>query len=321
MTARPFLKWAGGKSQLLAQLRALYPPDLKSGKLTTYVEPFVGGGAVFFDVAQTYPITRAYLFDANIELVLIYRVVQQQVEPLIRALARYADSYQKLDEEARKAFYYRVREHLNQQRTQIDFGHFSEDWIDRAAMHLFLNKTCYNGLFRLNSKGGFNVPPGRYKNPRILDADNLRHAARVLQIAEIRQVDFEQCTAVVDARTFVYFDPPYRPLSKTAHFTSYSKYGFDDDDQRRLARFFARLHRQSGAKLMLSNSDPTNEDPEDLFFDDLYRDFHRHRVSAQRHINSKTGKRGPIRELVVTNYGSPEKAPPRRHRVHGGGKG
>lgn len=304
MVARPFLKWAGGKSQLLTQLRALYPPELKTGELTTYVEPFVGGGAVFFDVAQTYPITRAYLFDANIELVLIYRVVQQQVEPLIRALARHADAYQKLDDEARKAYYFQVRTHLNQQRTQIDFGRFSEVWIERAAMHLFLNKTCYNGLFRLNSKGDFNVPPGRYKNPRILDADNLRQASNILQVAEIRCGDFERCAEIVDARSFVYFDPPYRPISKTAHFTGYSKSGFDDDDQRRLARFFARLHQKTGAKLMLSNSDPTNEAPDDLFLDNLYRDFYRHRVSAQRNINSKAGKRGPIRELVVTNYES-----------------
>lgn len=302
MTARPFLKWAGGKMQLLPQLRVLYPPELAAGALTTHVEPFVGGGAVFFDVAQRHPIVRAFLFDANPELVLIYRVVQQQVEALIVALARYADAYAALEVEQRKAYYYRVRDALNRQRAEIDFDHFSDAWIERAAMHLFLNKTCYNGLFRLNSKGGFNVPHGRYKNPRILDADNLRTASRVLQIAEIRRGDFENCVDVVDARSFVYFDPPYRPISKTAHFTAYSKFGFDDDDQRRLARFFARLHQETGAKLMLSNSDPTNEDPDDAFFDDLYRDFHRHRVSAQRNINSKASKRGPIRELVITNY-------------------
>ena len=302
MTARPFLKWAGGKTQLLAQLRALYPPELAAGELTTYVEPFTGGGAVFFDVARRYPIAHAFLYDANPELILIYRVVQQQVEALIAALARYADAYLSLGQEERPDYYYQVREQLNRQLPEIDFERFSDAWIDRAAMHLFLNKTCYNGLFRLNSKGGFNTPHGRYKNPRILDADNLRAASRILQIAEIRRGDFESCAEVVDDRAFVYFDPPYRPISKTAHFTAYSKYGFDDDDQRRLARFFARLHQTTGAKLMLSNSDPTNEDPDDLFFDELYQNFHRHRVSAQRNINSKAAKRGPIRELVITNY-------------------
>ena len=302
ITARPFLKWAGGKTQLLAQLRALYPPELAAGELTTYVEPFIGGGAVFFDVVQRYPIARAYLCDANPELILIYRVVQQQVAALIELLGRYAGEYLALDQAGRKTYYYQVREKLNRQLETIDFDAFSDDWIDRAAMHLFLNKTCYNGLFRLNSRGQFNTPHGRYKNPRILDADNLRAASRVLQIADIRRGDFEQCADVVDAQTFVYFDPPYRPISKTAHFTAYSKFGFDDDDQRRLARFFAQLHQQTGAKLMLSNSYPTNEDPGDSFFDDLYRDFYRYRVSAQRNINSKAAKRGPIRELVVTNY-------------------
>ncbi len=304
MAARPFLKWAGGKTQLLAQLRALYPPELAAGALTTYVEPFIGGGAVFFDAVQRYAIARAFLYDANPELILIYRVVQSDVEALIAALARYAQAYLGLEPEERPGCYYQVRAKLNRQRPEIDFDAYSDAWIERAAMHLFLNKTCYNGLFRLNSKGEFNTPHGRYKNPRILDAENLREASRALQIAEIRRGDFEACAEFVDARAFVYFDPPYRPLSKTAHFTAYSQFGFDDDDQRRLARFFARLH-QTGARLMLSNSDPTNEDPDDAFFDDLYRDFYRHRVSAQRNINSKAGKRGPIRELVITNYPQP----------------
>jgi DNA adenine methylase len=302
MIARPFLKWAGGKTQLLEQLRVLYPPELSAGELTTYVEPFTGGGAVFFDVVQRYPIARAYLYDANPELILIYQVVQQQVEALIQLLRRYADEYLALDQESRKAYYYRVREKLNRQLEAIDFDRFSDAWIDRAAMHLFLNKTCYNGLFRLNRRGLFNTPHGRYKNPRILDADNLQAASHVLKVAEIRRGDFETCAEAVDARTFVYFDPPYRPISKTAHFTAYSKFGFDDEDQRRLARFFAHLHERSGARLMLSNSDPTNEDPNDLFFDELYRDFYHYQVAAQRNINSRAGGRGPIRELVITNY-------------------
>ena len=302
LQARPFLKWAGGKTQLLAQLRALYPPALAAGEIETYVEPFMGGGAIFFDVAQNYPLARAYISDANPELILIYRVMQQQVDDLIAALARYADEYLALEQEARASYYYRVRDKLNQQLAEMDFDNFSGQWVERAAMHLFLNKTCYNGLFRLNARGYFNTPHGRYKNPRILDADNLRAASRILQMAEIRRGDFESCGDVADDRTFVYFDPPYRPLSKTAHFTSYSRFGFDDEDQRRLARFFAYLDKNTGARLMLSNSDPTNADPNDDFFQQLYRSFHHHRVSAQRNINSKAAKRGPIYELVITNY-------------------
>ena len=169
-------------------------------------------------------------------------------------------------------------------------------------MLIFLNHTCYNGLFRLNSKGEFNVPRGRYKNPRIFDAENLQNASNALQIADIHLGDFEHCFDVVDDSTLVYFDPPYRPLSKTARFTAYSTYNFGDEEQKRLARFFAGLDQEHGAKLMLSNSDPTNEDPADMFFDDLYGDFNIHRISANRMINSNGAKRGRIRELLITNY-------------------
>lgn len=300
--AKPVLKWTGGKTQLLPQLRALYPSDLRERKITTYVEAFVGGAAVFFDIAQNYPIKKVFLYDINAELILIYRVIQQQVEKLSEELAQYARQYRKRDDAGKKAFYYETRARLNEQRLHIDFAHFSDAWISRAAMHLFLNRTCYNGLFRLNRRGEFNVPFGRHRNPRILNAENLALAARLLQIAEIRSGDFTQCLEDIGPDTFVYFDPPYRPLSKTANFTSYSRFRFDDNAQIRLAHFFARLDRETGASLMLSNSDPTNENPEDRFFDDLYQDFYIHRVSAQRMINSNAQKRGPIRELVITNY-------------------
>ncbi|NOX62074.1 MAG: DNA adenine methylase [Chloroflexi bacterium] len=300
--ARPFLKWAGGKTQLLPQLRALYPPELHAGELTKYVEPFLGGGAVFFDVAQTFPIREALLCDVNVEVVLIYTVVQRRVDALIEHLEHYARRYARLNEEQRKAYYYQVRAALNRQRKQIDYRRLSDAWIERAAMLLFLNRTCYNGLFRLNRRGDFNTPFGRYGNPRILDAENLQRASRVLQVAEIRQGDFECSLDAIDVHTFAYFDPPYRPISKTSNFTSYAEGGFDDREQTRLARYFAQLHAQTGARLMLSNSDPANTNPNDAFFDDLYRPFKIHRVVAQRAINSKTSKRGAIRELVITNY-------------------
>ena len=300
--AKPFLKWAGGKAQLLPQFRELYPRELKSGKLTTYVEPFLGGGAVFFDIVQAYPIANAFLYDINPELILIYKVVQRRVEDLIESLEAYSKQYYGLDDEQRKTFYYQVRENLNAQKSQIDFERFSDAWVERAAMLLFLNRTCFNGLFRLNSRGEFNVPFGQYKKPRILDAENLSNASGILQIAEIRRGDFEDSFDVIDRETFVYFDPPYRPISKTSSFTSYSKYSFGDEEQRRLATYFARLHKEKGAKMMLSNSDPTNVTADDTFFEDLYQGFHIYTVYAQRAINSKGSKRGPIRELVITNY-------------------
>lgn len=300
--AKPFVKWAGGKKQLLSQFEALYPPVLKQGQIENYVEPFIGGGAVYFDVMRNYPIKKAHLFDVNEELILVYKVVQRHVGPLIEALSELSADYKAQGNEGREAFYYQTRERLNTQRPQIDFGHFSGIWISRAAMLIFLNHTCYNGLFRLNSKGEFNVPLGRYKNPRIFDAENLQNASKALQIADIRLGDFECCADVVDSNTFVYFDPPYRPLSKTANFTAYSKGCFGDEEQKRLAHFFAGLDQKHGAKLMLSNSDPTNEDPGDTFFEDLYRGFNIHGVLAHRMINSNRSKRGRVRELVITNY-------------------
>lgn len=304
--AKPFLKWAGGKTQLLPQFETLYPMALKSGEIERYVEPFIGGGAVFFEVVHKYPIKSAYLYDVNSELILVYKVVQRYVAELIDALEEYSHEYKTRDAEARKVFFYHTRENFNFQRHDIDFERFSDRWISRAAMLLFLNRTCFNGLFRLNSKGEFNVPHGRYKNPRIFDAENLQNASTVLQIADIRLGDFECCADVVNKDTFVYFDPPYRPISKTASFTSYSKYSFGDKEQERLASFFAMLDRKHRAKLMLSNSDPTNEDPKDMFFDDLYGDFCIHRISAHRMINSNGAKRGRIRELLITNYETSE---------------
>lgn len=300
--AKPFLKWAGGKTQLLPQFRRLYPDELKHGQITKYVDPFLGGGAVFFDVAQSYPIQKAFLYDINEELILVYKVVQRQVEGLIKELRELSDRYFQLNDEQRSVFYYQIRSKFNAQRSEIDFKSFSTEWIERAAMMLFLNRTCFNGLFRLNKKGEFNVPFGRYKRPKIVDVDNLLNASQILQLAEIRHGDFEESAEVIDDYTFVYFDPPYKPISKTSSFTSYSKDSFSDKDQIRLAKYFRYLDKTTGAKLMLSNSDPTNTDPSDRFFEKIYEGFYIYHVFANRMINSVAEKRGPIRELVVTNY-------------------
>ncbi len=300
--AKPFLKWAGGKTQLLSQLEALYHPDLKNNKISKYIEPFIGGGAVFFDIVQRYKISSAFIYDINPELIIAYTTIKKDVEKLIEILTNLSIEYKNLDEDRRKDYFYQVRNQFNFQRGKISPEQYSEEWIARTALLIFLNRTCFNGLFRLNKKGGFNVPHGRYKNPKIVDEQNLTSVSQVLQIAEIKLGDFRQCQENIDNQTFVYFDPPYRPLSTTASFTSYSTFNFDDKQQKRLGRFVAEINAKTNAKIMLSNSDPKNENLDDNFFDILYQDFTIHRVSANRMINSNARKRGTVSEIVVTNY-------------------
>lgn len=300
--AKPFLKWAGGKSQLLSQFEALYPRELKQGSIKRYIEPFIGGGAVFFDIAQKYHLASAFISDVNPEVVMVYQVIQQEPEKLIEKLDNLAQKYQTLLETKRKTLYYELREQYNKQRLRINYQQYNDDWISRSAILIFLNRTCFNGLFRLNSKGEFNVPHGRYKNPKILDAENLMAVSQLLQNTEIINGDFAACQDAVIPQSFIYFDPPYRPLSKTANFNSYAKSNFDDLQQTRLADFFKQLHKNNEVKMMLSNSDPKNTNPADAFFEDLYQEFKIHRVAASRLINSKVQKRGRIFELVITNY-------------------
>lgn len=300
-TARPFLKWAGGKTQLLGEFDRRFPASLSGGEITKYVEPFAGGGAVLFHMLQKFDFDECYIYDANEELILAYSVVKTDVESLIDKLRQLESSYLSLDADARKEFFYDIRSRFNEEKPGIDFENYGTGWTERAAKLFFLNRTCFNGLFRVNSKGEFNVPAGRYKNPRILDEDNLRNASAVLQKVVIVHGDFEDCGEVVDEKTFVYFDPPYRPISKTSNFTSYSKDTFDDESQKRLAGFYGKMHSK-GAKLMLSNSDPKNGNPDDHFFEDIYSGFYIERVPAKRMINSKGEGRGSINELIVRNY-------------------
>ena len=301
-TARPFLKWAGGKTQLLPAITARLPAELPAGRITRYVEPFVGSGAVFLHLAQHYPLAEFFLFDRNPELILAYRTLQTDCEPLIERLAHIQAEYHRLSSAEQKDYFYRTRAEFNAARAALDSPIPRSQAIQRTAQLIFLNRTCYNGLFRVNAKGEFNVPFGSYKNPRICDPGNLRAVSVLLQRVVVQHADFEACAPHVDAHTFVYFDPPYRPLTTTASFTAYARYTFDDDEQRRLAAFYRRLHA-TGAKLMLSNSDPHNIDPHDDFFDRLYAGFHLHRVQANRMINSNPARRGPITELLITNYG------------------
>jgi DNA adenine methylase len=272
---RPFLKWAGGKQRLLQQYERFFP-----GGFQRYLEPFVGGGAVFFRLWSTGRLPeQVLLFDNNTELVNAYRVVRDELDQLLDLLAVHTEKHS-------RDYYYRVR--------GLDRGDVVLSEVERAARTLYLNKTCYNGLYRVNRKGQFNVPLGRYENPRILDADNLRAASAALQGVQIEVRGFRSLVDVGRAGDFFYFDPPYDPVSKTANFTSYTAGSFGDQDQRALARVFARLSDR-GCLCMLSNSDTG-------FVRDLYQGFRIERVRANRAISRNVAGRGAVDEVVVLNY-------------------
>ena len=299
--AKPFLKWAGGKTQLLKKFQQLYPAALRNKKIKNYYEPFLGSGAVFFDIAQNFEIENAYLYDINDELILSYKVIQKDPAKLIDFLLRYQQIYQKLNKKKKAEYFYEQRINYNLQRFNVDYTKYSSAWISRAAQLIFLNRTCFNGLYRVNSKGEFNTPVGDYKNPTICDENNLLAVSKILEKATIKKADYTQIKRDLKPGSFVYFDPPYRPISKTASFTAYSKKDFTDKDQNRLAGLFKFIDQQ-GEQAMLSNSDPKNIDPSNNFFDDLYKDYHLIRVPARRMINADSTKRGSINEIVVTNY-------------------
>lgn len=302
MKAKPFLKWAGGKTQLLSQFDKFYPIELKQHKINKYVEPFVGSGAVFFDVVQKFTIKKAFISDINQDLILAYRVIQKKPDVLLEFLEKYQNRYNTCPMDNRKDLFLEVRKQFNAQRTKISYQRFSKREIQRAAQLIFLNKTCFNGLFRLNLKKEFNVPFGNYKKPKIWDVDNIQAVSKILQHTEIQCANYQASFDKADENTFIYFDPPYRPLSQTARFTSYTDSPFTDIEQTQLAAFFQKLAEEKPAKLMLSNSDPKNQNPNDHFFENLYRDYYIHRVRANRMINSNAQKRGPINELLITNY-------------------
>lgn len=290
--ARPFVKWVGGKTQLLDDIKKTLPRDLSRRNEMTYVEPFVGGGAVLFWILQEYPnITRAVINDINAELICTYRVIKYDVENLILELSRLQNEYLSLNEVDRKKYFLAQRERFNERET-------SE--VEIAALFIFLNRTCFNGLYRVNSKGKFNVPHGRYANPKICDKETLRADSAVLQRVEILCGDFAQTSKYAHDNVLFYFDPPYRPLTDTSAFTSYAKEGFDDAEQIRL-RDFCDLIAKQKSLFVASNSDPLNVDNEDVFFDHLYKMFSIKRVSAARMINSKGNGRGTISEIMISN--------------------
>ncbi len=290
ITAKPFLKWAGGKGQLIGDIERRLPKGLISGETDTYIEPFIGGGAVFFHIAEKFPhIKQFVLIDINQDLVNCYLAIKEDVEDVIQQLRRMSNDYLGLREEGRKELFLGIREEFNNEREHVS------DAVTAARL-IFLNKTCFNGLYRVNNRGQFNVPFGKYENPKICDEKNLRNVAKILRCAEILCGDFTLAREYIDDSSFFYFDPPYRPISRTASFTAYSKENFSDEDQIRLAKFCREVD-EGGGKFLLSNSDPG-----DGFFEKQYKSFKIKRVKASRAINCKAEGRGEINELLITNY-------------------
>jgi len=271
---RPFLKWAGGKTQLLGQFEVLYPDE---SLVKRYLEPFVGSAAVFFQIRGLLKPAEMVLADSNPELINAYRAIQQEVEQVIRLLARHRRAHS-------QEHFYRIR--------ALQPSALSPE--EQAARTIYLNKTCFNGLYRVNSRGGFNVPIGRYDDPPILDARNLRAVSAALRGVELREGHFRDTLQYARKGDFIYFDPPYQPLSSTALFTAYTRNSFGPKDQEALAEVF-RLLSERGCRVMLSNSDTP-------LIHRLYRGFDLRTVDARRSINSKASRRGAISEIVVLNY-------------------
>lgn len=293
--AKPFLKWAGGKGQLLSEIEKYYP--FKDGKITKYAEPFVGGGAVLFDILNKYDLEDIYISDVNAELINTYQIIRDDINGLILMLSVMQDEFIPLDSEHRKMYYLARRERFN----ALKVNRHADVNIEKAALMIFLNRTCFNGLFRVNKNGLFNVPMGRYKNPLICDEENLRTVSDKLQNVRIVCGDYRESASFIDSNTFVYFDPPYRPITDTANFTAYTENLFDDAEQIELARFVDEIHKK-GAKILVSNSDPKNSNTEDDFFDNIYSTFRIKRVEATRMINCNGEARGKIKELLISNF-------------------
>lgn len=293
---RPFVKWAGGKGSLISQLNNFYPYELKNGIIERYIEPFVGGGAVLIDILQRYDVQEAYAFDINIDLINSYNIIKNNVEDLITNLKQMETEYLQLGQEERKNYFYNKRDEYNNYTLEEN-----EQNIQRAAQFIYLNRTCFNGLYRVNKSGKFNVPVGSYKNPTICDEENIRNLSELIQNVQFQYGDYRRSMEYVTENTFVYFDPPYRPLNVTSGFTSYTKEDFNDENQKELANYFKELDEKN-AKLMLSNSNPKNTNKEDNFFEEIYKGFNINEISAKRMINANCKGRGAISELLITNY-------------------
>ena len=292
---KPFVKWVGGKGQLLSEINKLYPVELGKN-INKYAEIFIGGGAVLFDILSKYRLDEVYISDKNLELINTYKSIRDNVDILIKSLKEMEEQYIPLNNEDRKIYYYEKREEYNSLKINSEMNN-----IEKAILFIFLNKTCFNGLYRVNKKGKFNVPMGAYKKPKICDEENLKNVSLTLRNVKIVYADYRESEKFIDDKTFVYIDPPYRPLNITSSFTSYTENDFNDKEQIELAEYINVLNKK-GAKIVISNSDPKNNDIDDNFFDELYKNYNINRVKATRMLNSNASLRGAINELLITNY-------------------
>ncbi len=294
MKAKPFIKWVGGKGQLIEQLEALLPADFDRWENVTYIEPFVGGGAMLFHMLQTHKnITTAVINDINADLTTCYKVVRDNPTALVDSLKDIQHEYYSLkSEDVRKQFYMLMRDEFNTK---------SLTPIRNTTLFFFLNRTCFNGLYRVNKSGLFNVPFGRYETPTICDPITIYADSELLQNVEIMTGDYQQTFNKAQGHTLFYFDPPYRPLSNTSSFNDYAKDAFNDLAQERLKLFCDRIEK-SGHSFMLSNSDCFNTPVKDRFFEDLYLEYIIERVWASRYVNANPAKRGKLQEILVHNY-------------------
>jgi DNA adenine methylase len=279
---KPFVKWAGGKTQLLPQLLKLIPTNFNN-----YFEPFIGGGALFFALADRLKNKHAYINDINAALIGVYQNIQKNSQTLLASLQKLENEYHQKDKTAQQEFYYEIRNKYNDTKLQ------SND-LKKSLYFLFLNKTGYNGMYRENSKGEFNIPFGKYNNPTICDSENLRAIAKLLTDTIILNTSFQEAVADAQAGDLIYFDPPYYPLTKTASFTSYHETGFLEKEQQLLKQTFTELDKR-GCYVILSNSYA-------LFIRDLYQEYTQLTVQASRFINSKAAGRGKINEIIITNF-------------------
>lgn len=295
-SAKPFLKWAGGKTQLIGEIEKSLPRELVKSKFT-YIEPFVGSGAILFWILNNYPnLEKAIINDINEDLINTYKIIASNPRELISILEILQNEFHLLEgnEDDKKLYYYQKRDLYNTRQLEK---------CGQAALFIFLNRTCFNGLYRVNRNNLYNVPMGGYKKPTICDKENIFTVSNALQKVEILCGDFEETLYHTNENTLFYFDPPYKPLSETSNFNSYAKDEFNDAEQIRLKDFCAKLDILN-YHWVLSNSDVKDKNENDDFFDDLYSDFLIKRVDAKRSINSKADKRGSLKELLITNITS-----------------
>jgi DNA adenine methylase len=299
-SAKPFLKWAGGKTQLISDIEKAMPRELINSKFT-YIEPFVGSGAILFWMLNNFPkIEKAVINDINEDLINTYKSIASKPKELISNLEILQNEFHNLEgnEDNKKLYYYQKRDLYNTRKTEQS---------GQAALFIFINRTCFNGLYRVNSKNLYNVPMGGYKKPTICDKENILNVSNALQKVEILCGDFENTLNSATENSLFYFDPPYKPLSETSSFNTYTKDSFDDAEQIRLKDFCTKLDILN-YNWILSNSDLKGKNENDNFFDDLYSDFTISRVDARRSINANAEKRGLLKELLITNNSNTNKA-------------